>query len=153
MAVYQVKRSDLLPYVNEPSDYAGGLCTFINAKRVPAAGPYETGVGYIHKFPERTGPQQWAVFGSSPNGPTILNIGVQSGSGDTNNLSCTDQLVFHKSENWQLSTEIDVTTTKPHAYFWIPGSAMDKILNIKHIVVGRPLEVKAFVCAHLLNSH
>ena len=141
-ALFEFNLNSFTAYVNNPT-YNSGTGTLIFQNTIAAgASQYQTGVGAT-TMPVYSAGQvlQWAILMRSTQVASFLNIGVQSGSGDVNNLSVTNQLLAtNGGYTWVFSSPVTVNTFKPNAYFWIPG-ALGQEIDVRRILVGDPAAI------------
>ncbi len=131
-------------YINTPSFNSGtGTLTFSNTNpRPPGSQAYQTGVG-VTNMPSYSAGEilQRAILMRSTDAASFLNIGVQSGSGDTNTLSVTNELLATNSSFlWVYSIPRLVDAFKPNGYFWIPG-AIGQEIQVQRILLGDPASI------------
>jgi hypothetical protein len=136
-------------YINAPTVAGDGTLVLRNTNPRPnGSQAYVTGVGQTVMPAYNAGDTlQWAILARTTTGATApLNIGVQNGSGDVNNLSI-GQVTLPTMQvtdefQWILTSPVQVNVVKTRAYFWIPGATGQEI-EIKQIVLGDPGSIQA----------
>ena len=134
-------------YMNAPQVSGDNVILRNTVDNCPSC--YHTGVGVVSLPSYQAGDRlQWAVLArTTTSRPTTLNIGVQSGSGDQNNLTTFDQLRVTEHFTWIVSAPVVVDAYKPNAYLIIPAPLGQEI-EVKQLVLGDP----ASVIAHISGS-
>ena len=138
-------------YDNVPTVAADGTLVLRNTNpRSTGSDSYVSGVGTTAMPAYSAGDTlQWAILARTTTGASApLNIGVQNGIGDVNNLSIGQvslpTLRFSDQFEWIVTSPVRVDAFKSRAYFWIPGTLGQEI-QIKRIVLGDPGSIQAFL--------
>lgn len=143
----QFQPSDYGGYVNTPT--VVGSYTSFKIVTQPEVYNYQTGVGAA-TIPtiERSGQLQWAIAACTPNGAPSMNMGVQSGGGDTNNLSLN--LAVGSTYGWTKSASVHVTETneRPIVYLWIPSNTTGLEIRVKDLILGDPTANQQWINDH-----
>ncbi|HXG84471.1 MAG TPA: LamG-like jellyroll fold domain-containing protein [Pyrinomonadaceae bacterium] len=136
-------------YINTPTVSGDGTLILRNTNPRPVGSQaYSTGVGTVAMPAYNAGDTlQWAILARTTTGGSApLNIGVQNGSGDVNNLSVGQvdlpTLQVSSEFQWILTSPVQVSAFKNRAYFWIPV-ALGQEIQIKQIVLGDPGSIQS----------